>query len=188
MKHSLLIAAGAAAIFVASSQPAAAQLSITPFVGSTFGADAPKAKVATGFAATYMGRFAGVEAELGYSPDFFAEDANTSLVGDSNVTSFMGSLLVGYGRARVKPYGAIGVGLLRSRVASTDAFFDDVSTNNFGFNIGGGATALLTPHIGLRGDFRYFRSLQDDDPDGNFDLAVGNFDFWRAYGGLTFSF
>jgi len=188
MKHSLLIAVGAAAIVAASSKPAAAQLSVTPFVGSTFAADAPKAKLATGFAATYMGRFAGVEAELGYSPDFFAEDANTSLVGDSNVTSVMGTLLVGYGRARVKPYAAIGAGLLRSRVAGADALFDDVSTNNFGFNVGAGATALLNEHIGLRGDVRYFRSLTDDDPDGNFDLAVGNFDFWRAYGGLTFSF
>ena len=40
---------------------AAAQASVTPFVGSSFGADAPKTKLATGFAVTYMGRFAGIE-------------------------------------------------------------------------------------------------------------------------------
>jgi opacity protein-like surface antigen len=184
-----LIALGAAvAIALASPAPAAAQASVTPFVGSSFGADAPKTKLATGFAVTYMGRFAGIEGELGYTPDFFAEEAGTTLVGDSNVTSLMGTVLVGYGRARVKPYAALGAGLLRSRVNSGSAFFDDVTTNNFGFNVGAGATALLSEHIGLRGDVRYFRSLSDNEQDDDFDLSVGSFDFWRAYGGLTFSF
>jgi opacity protein-like surface antigen len=189
MRRTALIGLAAAlAITVIAPGRAAAQMSITPFVGSSFGADAPATKLATGFAVTYMGRFAGVEAELGYTPDFYAEEAGTALVGDSNVTSFMGTALVGYGRARVKPYAALGAGLLRSRVTSGSALFDDVSTNSFGFNIGGGVTALLSEHVGLRGDIRYFRSLSDDEPDDNFDLNVGSFDFWRAYGGLTVSF
>jgi hypothetical protein len=189
MTRNVLLALGVAtAVALASPAPAAAQASVTPFAGATFGADAPKAKLTTGLAVTYMGRFAGVEAELGYTPDFFAENSSISLVDTSNVTTVMGNLLVGYGHSRVKPYAAVGAGLLRSRVTSGSTLFDDVSTNSFGFNAGAGLMGLLGEHVGLRGDIRYFRSLQDDDPDDDFDLSVGNFDFWRAYAGVTFSF
>jgi hypothetical protein len=40
--------------------------------------------------------------------------------------------------------------------------------------------------IGLRGDIRYLRSFEDPDEDNEFDPGVGNFDDWRAAGGLTF--
>ena len=43
-------------------------------------------------------------------------------------------------------------------------------------------------HVGIRGDARYFRSLQDPERDNEFDIAVGNFDFWLATGGVTFRF
>ena len=36
------------------------------------------------------------------------------------------------------------------------------------------------------GDLRYFRSLQDAEPDNDLDLSLGSFDFWRGSVGLTF--
>jgi opacity protein-like surface antigen len=164
-----------------------AQVSLTPYAGATFGADAPTTKPTIGAALTFMGDVAGFEVDFGYTPDFFDEDEDVVLVGDSNVTTFMGSLLIGIGNRPVRPYGAIGLGLLRSRVDGGD-LFDDVSTNSFGFNAGFGVTADVSDRVGFRGDVRYFRSLEDPEADDDFDVEVGNFDFWRATGGITFKF
>jgi hypothetical protein len=53
-------------------------------------------------------------------------------------------------------------------------------------DVGGGAM-FLAGNIGIRGDLRYFRSLQDNDPNG-VDLALGSFRFWRGTVGVTFKF
>ena len=80
-----------------------------------------------------------------------------------------------------------GVGLIRSRVDG-GALFNDLSTNDFGLNVGAGVNGFFNNNIGIRGDIRYFRSLTDNEPDDEFDLALSNFDFWRATVGLTFRF
>ena len=63
---------------------------------------------------------------------------------------------------------------------------------NFGINYGGGVMVFLTDNIGIRGDIRQFRSLQNDDLDDDFpepgDFDLGDFKFWRATAGLTFRF
>jgi hypothetical protein len=40
----------------------------------------------------------------------------------------------------------------------------------------------------VRGEVRYFRSLQDNEPDDEFDVALGSFHFWRTSVGATFRF
>ena len=40
--------------------------------------------------------------------------------------------------------------------------------------------------LGFHGDVRYFRTLTDPEPDGEFDVDVGNLDYWRATAGVTF--
>ncbi len=57
-------------------------------------------------------------------------------------------------------------------------------------NAGAGLMGFFTDHVGLRGDIRYFRSFEDTDPDTDvdFDLAGGDFDFWRGTVGLAFRF
>ena len=83
------------------------------------------------------------------------------------------------------------MGILRSRIggAATDLF--NISSNDFGLNIGAGAMGFFTPHVGLRGDVRYFRALNGDrsflDPI-NFTANTGQFDFWQATGGVAFKF
>ena len=49
-------------------------------------------------------------------------------------------------------------------------------------------TGFFTDNIGLRGDVRYFRSLQDNEPDDEFDVALSDFRFWRGTVGVTFRF
>lgn len=41
--------------------------------------------------------------------------------------------------------------------------------------------------VGMRGDIRYFRGLQNDD-DGGRDLDLKDFSFWRGAIGVTFRF
>src|SRR6187549_2145069 len=123
MHKTLTAAAFSIGLLAGLSEPARAQTFITPFAGATFGADAPATKFSTGVALTIMGKVAGFEAELGYTPDFFNKSDSVVLIGTNNVTSFMGNLLVGVGAGPVRPYGTVGVGLLRSSVNSGSALF-----------------------------------------------------------------
>ena len=179
----------AALLFSTSVAPAAAQVTVTPFAGATFEGDAPESQLSTGVSLAFMGDYAGLEVELGYTPDFFAQGADDELilVGDSNVTTLMGNVMFGYQRGILRPYAAVGAGLLRTNTDGGD-LFDDVSENDFGINAGAGLIGMFTEHVGLRGEIRYFRGFADDDADDDLDLEVGNFDFWRAYAGVTFAF
>jgi opacity protein-like surface antigen len=176
------------ALVVAAPVGAQAQTFLTPYIGATFAEDAPTEKLSTGVSLTFMGAVAGFELDVGYTPDFFDQEDDVALVADSNVTTIMGNLLIGVGAGPVRPYGAIGIGLLRSRL-DFDDLFDDVDTNDWGMNVGFGVIGMVSERVGLRGDVRYFRSLEDPEVgDDDFDVALGNFDFWRATGGVTFRF
>jgi opacity protein-like surface antigen len=188
MRNAWLPAAVVALLAAVAPASANAQTYVTPYGGASFGADAPATKPAFGASLTFLGRVAGFELDFGYSPDFFNEDEDeVVLVGDSNVTSLMGNLVLAVGNGRVRPYGVVGLGLLRSRVDGGD-LFDEVTTNDFGFNVGFGAMSMVTDRVGFRGDLRYLRSFEDPEVDDDFDVDVGNFDFWRATGGVTFRF
>jgi hypothetical protein len=47
---------------------------------------------------------------------------------------------------------------------------------------------FVRENFGLRGDVRYFRSVQDSDLGDDIDFDFGSFDFWRATVGATFRF
>ena len=188
MRRTLTIAALAVACSIGTAATAHADVRLTPFAGVTFGGDAPASKFNTGVSLSFMGNVAGFEVDFGYTPDFYNEETDFELVGDGNITTLMGNLIVGPTVGRVQPYGVVGVGMIRSRVGDAEDLFDDVTTNDFGFNAGGGVNFMMSDRVGIRGDIRYFRAFHDDEPDDDFDLAVGSFGFWRATGGVTFRF
>jgi opacity protein-like surface antigen len=173
----------------------------TPFVGANFGGNANfgdfddfddevERRVDFGATVGWNPGVVGFEVDFGYSPNFFqdtAGDFNFDF-GDSNVTTLMANLhLTTPNRgAGVRPYGSGGIGLIRSNVSNIGAFFDDLSTNLMGVNVGGGVQGDFNDNIGIRGDIRYFRALQDHEPDNEFDLGLGDFDFWRGTVGVTF--
>src|SRR4030095_3884736 len=111
--------------------PAAARADgmFVPFVGVNFAgssgqeiADAIDAqRVDWGVSLAYMGGgVVGIEADFGYSPDFFGKTD----IGGSSVLTAPGNLLVGIpigGQTGVgvRPYALAGLGVLRSKV---DAF------------------------------------------------------------------
>jgi opacity protein-like surface antigen len=182
-----------AGVVLLSAAPARADWLLTPFAGTTFGADSNKEKFTYGGSLAYMGaNIIGFEMYFGYTPEFFeTNDDDIDFIDDSNVTTLMGNLVIGApiggSGAQVRPYVVGGFGLLRTSVTGTEEFFD-LSNNDFGFDVGGGLYIFFNEHVGIRGDARYFRSLQDPEEDNEFDIAVGNFDFWRATGGVTFRF
>jgi opacity protein-like surface antigen len=136
----------------------------------------------------------GFEIDFGWSPNFFENttgDADFDF-GDSNVTTLMANITLGIpigGQSGpgIRPYASGGVGLMKSRIGDTDELFN-VDSTDWGLNVGAGIMAFFTDNIGLRGDVRYFRSLQDNEPDDELDLGLSDFRFWRGSIGLTFRF
>jgi opacity protein-like surface antigen len=137
----------------------------------------------------------GFEMDLAFAPNFFelSEEDFGDFSTDGSVTTLMGNVIVGVPigtDAQIRPYISGGAGLIRFNVESPIDFFDEASRNDFGLNVGGGAMLYFSRTVGVRGDIRYFRSLNDEDPSSAIpvDLGLANFDFWRATGGVTFRF
>jgi opacity protein-like surface antigen len=202
----LLSATVAGLMCIGTPSRAAADWLFTPFIGANFGGNASfgefddfddevERRVDLGATIGWMGAgIVGFEVDFGWSPNFFENTIGPGNFefGDSNVTTLMANVLVGApvgGQTGpgIRPYGSGGLGLIRSQVDGGD-FFNDLSTNDLGFNVGGGIHGFFNDNIGIRGDIRYFRSLADNEPDDEFDLALSDFDFWRATVGLTIRF
>lgn len=198
----------AAAVTAATPAKASADWLFTPFVGMNFGGSATFSQFGAdtedefekrgtyGASLAWMGGGAlGFEVDFGYSPNFFESTAGDGDFdyGDSNVTTLMANIVLGApvgGQTGlgIRPYASGGVGLIRSRIDDVDDIFGDPK-NNLGMNVGGGIAGFFNDRFGLRGDVRYFRSLQDEEPDeDDFDIGLGSFSFWRGTVGLTIRF
>ena len=205
----ILTAAFVAAAVAAAPRPAAADWTVTPFVGWNTGGSADVSgtdgttrtskfehKVDYGVSIAGMGSGVfGAEFDFGYSPNFF-ETGNTNADGftftnDSNVVTATGNLIVGvpiggHGGS-VRPYAVGGVGLIRSNVQDAAGVFDVTTKNDFGYDVGGGVMGFFSQNVGIRGDVRYFRSFRGTS-DNFTGLGVSNFNFWRASLGVSFKF
>jgi opacity protein-like surface antigen len=201
MRFPKLLLIGAFMLTLAPVSASAQGWFFTPFVGANFGGDADfgdfddfddeaERRIDFGGTLGWLGDGGvGFEIDFGYSPNFFQNtlgDANFEF-GDSNVTTLMANILVGApGGEGIRPYGSGGLGLIRSHVDAGTTLFNDLSANDLGVNVGGGIQGYFSDNVGIRGDIRYFRSLQDNEPDDEFDLALSSFDFWRGTVGVTF--
>ena len=194
-------------VFVAAPAKASADWLFTPFFGMNWGGTAEftdfagdfedefEQKMNFGASLSWMGAGAfGFEVDFGYSPNFFQNTTGDDdfEFGDSNVTTLMANLKVGapFGGQTgggIRPYASGGLGLIKSRIDDPDDLFE-LNSTDWGFNVGGGVTGFFSDNFGLQGDVRYFRSLQDNEPDDEFDLALGSFNFWRGTVGLVFRF
>jgi opacity protein-like surface antigen len=183
----------AALALVLAPASARADWLFTPNVGAGFGGDASgREHLSWGASIGWMGAgVLGWEADFAFTPEFFeGDDDDLDLIDNSNVSTFMVNALVGVPVGGTtgggfRPYFSGGIGLLQSSVEDAESLFE-VNNNEFGFNLGGGAMGFMTDHVGFRGDIRYYRALSDPDEDNEFDIAIGDFDFWRATGGVTF--
>src|SRR5262245_43471252 len=151
----------AALIFVGSASRANAQGFVSPFFGYNFGGDAGCKEITNcddkhanyGVAFGALGSVVGFEAEFGHTSDFLGESRTQS----TNVLTFMANLMLAPKFGPVQPYGVGGVGLMRTSVESAG---QDDDENQIAWDIGGGVIGFFSPHVGLRGDVRYFHSFQ----------------------------
>ena len=172
---------------------ASADWLFTPNIGTVFGGDASgREHLSYGASIGWMGAgVLGWEADFAYTPEFFqGDDDDVELFSDSNVTTFMVNAILGIpvggqSGGGFRPYFSGGVGLMQSSVTDAVSFLK-VDNSEFGINLGAGAIGFVSDHVGIRGDVRYFRQLTDPDEDNEFDVGLGDLDFWRATAGITF--
>ncbi len=120
-------------------------------------------------------------------------DATINLVGDGNVTTAMGNVIVGAPLGAVRPYASGGLGLIATRVDSASQFLTNVTSNEFGTNIGGGFFAFAGKW-GARGDIRYYNTSTNDPgknltgtPSDTFTQALlSGLSFWRGNLGVAY--
>ena len=167
----------ACAGMTAMTVPAAAQGYFTPYVGYNFGGDSvncvslrncDERRTNLGISFGKTGRLIGTEQDIGFAPNFFGDTPD----GSNSMFTAMTNLLFIAPLGPVRPYGVLGIGLIRPR-----------GKNAFGYDIGAGANVFFTRRFGLRGDVRRMRSLQNVTL---FVFSGDKLEFWRASLGLTF--
>jgi hypothetical protein len=125
----------------------------------------------------------GVEAELACSPEFFDDDGEFR--SSHEATTFTGTAIVGPSMGAWRPYGAFGIGVLSLEIEEVGELAS-VGDNNPALHAGGGLVWQPDSGIGFRGDVRYIRSLDDQEPDANvFPERFADFDYWRVGGGVV---
>ena len=188
--HSGIIAILTAGAFALTPSTAAAQGFISPFIGFNYGGDSgcPTATNCEdkhsnlGVSGGKLGAIGGGEFEFGYAKNFFGDTPGV----DTSVLTLMGNVIVGPKFGFVRPFVLGGVGLIKSHVELTAGSLLD-SSNNFGWDIGGGVMIMFGDHLGIRGDLRRFQSFQNQTILG-FSLADEKLKFNRATAGLVLGF
>jgi opacity protein-like surface antigen len=179
-------------VLVLVSGQARADWLLTPFAGANFGGNTGDKKLDFGASLGFMGAgVLGAEVDLGYSRDFF-DQSNQKVVSSSHVLTLMGNIIVGipvggqHGPG-VRPYVVGGLGLIRPEVKDSADLFT-LKHNDFGGDIGAGVIIFFADRVGVRGDYRYFRSFKRSEGPNGFDIDFSGFNFSRATGGIVFRF
>lgn len=174
----LLSLVGAARPAVAQSVAEPGAWTVTPFLGVSAGLGDPanNDSLAIGVAIAYdLTPNLGFEGEFGH---LFDVAGNTDAV-DWTVTNFSANAVYHFDVKRVTPYATFGLGFERSSLDADDDPTVSVllipSSTEITYNFGGGVKYPATPRLLLRGDLRRFQAN---------DLAP---DYWRLYGGITFT-
>ena len=164
---------------------------ISPLIGFDFGGDASCPAVSNcenkrlnfGVGLGAMNAVVGFEEEFAYARDFFGSAPTYK----SSVLTVMSNLMLAPKVGPVRPYALAGLGLIKSHVELTSTSLLSADNNNFGWDIGGGVMISLAPHVGVRGDVRYFHAFQDLTVVG-FTLSNSKLDFGRAAAAINFTF
>jgi opacity protein-like surface antigen len=180
---------------LATSRPASADGLITPFIGSDFGGDAgncaelvpcESSQLSYGLGLGFMvGGVVGFEGEFAYSPHFFGDVSGRP---DNSLLTVMANVIAGVPLGAVRPYVVGGVGVLHTNVSQSTLNVTQALTNNsFALDVGGGLMILFSQHVGIRGDLRWFRTLQDVEF-SDLNLANKKIDYARGSFGVVLRF
>ena len=179
--------------------PAAADLFLAPFVGVKFGGGtsivdlelaASNKKFAIGGSAFLLtDAIVGYEVSFGYVPQYFNGETGPLIKSGSYVIDLMGNVIVSLPpdvtAGGLRPYLCAGVGLIHAEAGDILRIFQ-VRRTMPAFDVGVGAVGLLTNNVGLRFDFRYLRSLTNDD--GSLATVGRRISYSRGTVGLVLRF
>lgn len=195
--------------------PARADWFLTPYLGAAFGGASnqfvlndldDEFEQRVNFGGSFGWRSQGIigfEVDYNVAPNFFQFTGGTNNFDlfdfDSSVQTLMGNVVIavpvgGSTGGGFQPYLTGGLGTIRTQLRSESDVFDDITSNDSGFNVGGGMHFFLGSHFGIRADVRYirgFESIDDEDPIEDspfFDqrIATEVFNYSRGTVGLTF--
>lgn len=173
----------AAALALAASVPARADVFIAPSVGIASGGivqDGSKITYGGQLGAISDGLF-GIEGDYGYTAKIRGGNHR------DNVRTLTGSLLIALsGNERFRAYASVGGGLIGAVTQVKHIFTvssDEVESKGV-VSAGGGFFSFFSDRIGIRVDARYFRILASPEEEG-FDVSP---QFIRAQGGVVFRF
>ena len=130
---------------------------VTPLLGVAFDPDADPSLTLSGAAAFPLTSRLAIEGELGHVFDMAPGDGDV----DISLTTVHASLLAFFDTDFVlTPYVAAGLGLgkFSHRVTAPPV---DIDATEMGFNLGGGVTYQVRDAVWLRGDFRYFKHIDN---------------------------
>jgi opacity protein-like surface antigen len=183
-----ILVAGLAAALPA---PARADGFISPFAGRNFGTDSAcpslsnceRKNTVLGVSFGVMGDLLGFEEEVSIADKFFGDAPNL----DSSAVTLMSNLMFVPKIGPVRPYGVVGLGLVLTRATLKTPAVVVSDNNNLGFDIGGGLAIFFGEHVGIRGDIRAFRTLQDLSVFG-FTLSNTKLEFGRVNAAVIFKF
>lgn len=178
--------------------PAAADLFLAPFVGVKFGggtsivdlelAASNKKFTIGGSAFLLTDAIVGYEVTFGYVPQYFKAAGDLTKPG-SYVIDLMGNVIVSappdFTRGGLRPYVLGGVGMIHAEALDLLNIFQ-VRRTMPAFDVGVGAVGLLTNNVGVRFDFRYLRSLTNDD--GSLATVGRRISYSRGTVGLVLRF
>lgn len=175
-----------AAITAVGVADARAEGFITPFVGYNFGGDSANCLSLTncqdkrtnyGVSFGSLSGF-GFEEDISYAKDFFGSAPGS----DNAVFTAMTNLLISVPAGPVHPYVVAGLGLIHPHVSGSVSSIANFDKNSAGYDFGGGLH-IIFGRVGVRGDLRRFKTLQDIPLFTNQPL-----EYWRGSVGLTLTF
>ena len=188
----MLMALTVLACTIAAPGQARAEGFISPLIGFNFSGDAncpaingcQDKRLNFGIGLGALGNVFGFEEEFAYARDFFGAAPNLR----SSVLTVMSNVMLAPKVGPVRPYFLMGMGFIKTHVEFTTISLLTTDNNNFGWDVGGGVMVSVAPHIGVRGDIRYFHAFQDLGFVG-FALGTGTkIDFGRAAAAIDFTF
>jgi len=181
-------------VFVfAAAATTSAQGFVSPLIGYDFGGNSgcqqltncEDKRLNVGVAFGTMGRILGFEEEIADAKNFFGSVPTQS----SSVITVMSNAMIVPAIGRVHPYVLAGLGLMKTHVEFTTANLLSTTNNSLAWDIGGGVTAFLSAHVGVRGDIRHFHSArQVTIPFLGTTAADAHLTFGRASAALVFAF
>jgi hypothetical protein len=168
-----------------------AQGFIAPFIGFDFGGDSgcqtasdcEDKKSNIGVSLGSIGGAVGFETDIGYARNFFGEVPGQT----SNILTIMSNIMIIPKIGPVRPYGLVGLGLMKTHVELTAPSLLETDNNSFGWDMGAGMMILFGDHIGVRGDIRKISSFQERTILG-FTLSNEKLNFQRATAALVLAF